>query len=60
MNLLHRIDLLTKLGDYMLSGEEGWVAAVEKAGRENGWFTPEFTDAAIKNIATSFLKKEKL
>lgn len=60
MTLQDRIEWLSKLGDYMLSTERGWSDALEKAGRENGWFIPEFTDIAIKNIATAFLKKEKL
>lgn len=60
MTLQDRIEWLSKLGDYMLSPEKDWSAVLEKAGRENGWFIPEFTDIAVKNIATSFLKKEKL
>lgn len=60
MTLQDRIEWLSKLGDYMLSTERDWSDALEKAGRENGWFIPEFTDIAIKNIATAFLKKEKL
>ena len=60
MTLQDRIEWLSKLGDYMLSTEKDWSAALEKASRENGWFIPEFTAIAVKNITTSFLKKEKL
>ena len=57
MNLQYRIDLLSKLGEYMLSDDAGWVAAKEKAGWQNAWFIPEFIELATKNIATNFLKK---
>ncbi|MBI3138501.1 MAG: acyl-CoA reductase [Sphingobacteriales bacterium] len=60
MNLPHRIYLLSRLGEYILSGEPGWQEAVEKAGHENGWFIPEFVDKAAKNIALSFLQKDRL
>ncbi len=60
MNLLHRIHLMNKLGEYMLSGDRDWADALEKAGRENGWFIPEFVEASVKNITASFLKKETL
>ena len=51
MNLQYRIDLLVQLGKYMLSGEEEWIAAKERAGYENGWFIPEFAENATHNIA---------
>ena len=60
MNLPYRIDLLTRLGEYILSNEETWLEAKEKAGHENGWFIPEFVDLATQNIARSFLQKEIL
>ena len=60
MNLPYRIDLLTRLGEYILSNEEPWQEAKEKAGYENGWFIPEFVDLASNTIARSFLQKDKL
>ena len=60
MNLPYRIDLLVRLGEYILSNEEPWKQAKENAGYENGWFIPEFVDLAIQNIARSFLQKESL
>ncbi|MDZ4794390.1 MAG: acyl-CoA reductase [Bacteroidota bacterium] len=60
MNLQHRIDLLVQLGQYILSGDEQWQSAKEKASRENGWFVPEFIEEATKKIAQSFLQKEQL
>jgi hypothetical protein len=60
MNLPYRIDLLVRLGEYILSNEESWKQTKEKAGYENGWFIPEFVDLAIQNIARSFLQKDIL
>jgi Acyl-CoA reductase (LuxC) len=60
MILNDRIQLLSKLGDYLLSENSEWQKAKQKAFFENGWFIPEFIDLATKNIADNFLRKEKL
>lgn len=60
MNLQHRIDLLVRLGEYILSDNEDWMAAKERASRENGWFIPEFIDLASNNIARQFLQRDIL
>ena len=60
MKLEQRIDLLTSLGKYLLSAEPEWEAAKRKAHAENGWFTPEFIETAIRQIAHGFLQKEAL
>ena len=60
MNVQHRLDLLTRLGEYLLANDESWVEAKEKAFRHNGWFIPEFTDLACRNIAYTFLAKPAL
>ena len=60
MNLQQRVDLLERLGQYILSDNEDWQAAKDKASRENGWFTPDFINLATRQIATHFLQKEKL
>jgi hypothetical protein len=60
MNLQERINLLSRLGDYMLSDDENWQRAKEKAGRENSWFIPEFIELSSTNIATQFLDKAAL
>lgn len=57
MNLQHRIDLLVKLGTYMLSDEASWQAAKLRAGQENSWFTPEFIDLSVRNIVQGFLQE---
>ena len=60
MNLQERINLLSRLGEYMLSETESWQDAKENASRENSWFIPEFVALAVANIAQSFLKKDAL
>ena len=55
MILQERIELLGKLGQYMLSGDAEWQAIKERAYRENQWFVPEFIEQSVKNIATHFL-----
>jgi len=60
MILQHRIDWLSKLGNYMLSNDEAWEEAKHKAFLENSWFTPEFINIAVKNIVENFLHYDKL
>ena len=60
MNLQYRIDLLARLGAYILSADPAWRDVKEKAGLENGWFIPEFVELATRNIAGSFLEKGRL
>ncbi len=60
MNLQQRIKILVKLGDYMQNNGHEWSDAKEQANRENPWFVPEFIEMSSKNIATSFLRKDKL
>jgi Acyl-CoA reductase (LuxC) len=60
MNLQYRIDLLSRLGEYILSGQEQWQNVKDRAERENGWFIAEFVEMATNNIAKKFLQKEIL
>lgn len=60
MNLQQRIDLLIRLGKYILENNETWKQAKQDAERQNSWFTPEFTDLASVNITNQFLLAEKL
>ena len=60
MHLQQRLDLLERLGNYMLSDNNNWAEAIEKAHRENGWFTPDFIKLALNNIAIEFLQPGKL
>ena len=60
MNLQKRIDLLIRLGEYILENNQSWREAKEEAERFNNWFTPEFLDNSSINIAEQFLQPEKL
>ena len=55
MNLQMRIEILTRLGQYILSDDPAWKLAKEKASIQNSWFTPEFIELATSNIAKQFL-----
>ena len=60
MNLQYRIDLLCRIGEYILSDDINWLQAKEKTSHENSWFTPEFIHLASTNIARSFLQRKIL
>ena len=60
MKLQHRKALLVQLGNYINSTEKEWKSIKEKAFFENSWFTPEFIDLAVQNIAREFLLPEKI
>ncbi|MBX3253536.1 MAG: acyl-CoA reductase [Chitinophagaceae bacterium] len=60
MNLQERTEILTRLKDYMLSGDTGWKNIQRQAAENNAWFIPEFITHAIQQIAHNFLDREKL
>lgn len=60
MNLQERIELLGRLGEYMLSDDERWQQAKTRASLENAWFIPEFVNLASASIASSYLQKDIL
>lgn len=60
MNLQYRIDLLARLGDYILSDNEEWLQVQERASRENGWFIAPFLQQALQAIGHQYLQKEAL
>ncbi len=55
MILQERIQLMSRLGQYMLGNDPEWLAIQESAYRENQWFIPEFIEQSVQNIATHFL-----
>jgi hypothetical protein len=55
-----RIELLSRLGKYMLSEDEEWTEAQALAENRNAWFTIPHIQTAVKSIATNYLQKEKL
>ncbi|HEX2627709.1 MAG TPA: acyl-CoA reductase [Chitinophagaceae bacterium] len=60
MNLQYRIDLMSRLGQYILINPDTWQTAKDRAYNTNGWFVPEFVEPATENIATHFLNKDIL
>lgn len=60
MILQERIELLTRLGGYILENPPAWQDAKERAYRENPWFIPEFIEEASQAIAWQFLQKDLL
>jgi hypothetical protein len=60
MNLQYRIDLFTRLGRYILSGDAEWLKAKDEASRTNNWFIPDFIDLATSAIAEFFLREDSL
>ncbi|MFT3678737.1 MAG: acyl-CoA reductase [Ferruginibacter sp.] len=60
MKLQNRIEILLQLGAYLNGNDAGWQEAKQRASVQNGWFTPEFIELAVKNIAGNFLEKDKL
>src|SRR5688572_15867107 len=60
MDLQQRLNLLVEMGEYISAAPDSWLAAKEKAYRENGWFIPEFVDLSTSNISTEFLDRDKL
>lgn len=60
MKLEQRIQLLAELGNYCLSDEPGWKKAKLEASHKNGWFTTEFIENAVVQIAREYLQKDKL
>ena len=60
MILKRRLELLSRLGNYMLGDDALWQEVKQRAFLENGWFVPEFVELAVRNIAENFLQKDKL
>ena len=60
MTLQTRIQLLVRLGEYMLSEEAEWIDCIDRAYRENPWFIPEFIDLSVEKIAENFLQEKAL
>lgn len=55
-----RIGVLSQLGEYMLSNDSTWQDIQHRAMLANSWFTAGNIELSIKNIATSYLQKNKL
>ena len=51
---------MVRLGEYMQNANEDFKEIKQKASNENPWFTPEFTNISVANIAKSYLQKKAL
>ncbi len=60
MDLQQRLDLMVRLGKFMLGNDEEWMAIKEFAARDNAWFTDDFITLSINNICHQFLDEKKL
>lgn len=60
MNLQQRIQLLEKLGNYILSQEPEWKAVKERAAWENTWFDAAFIELACAAIGERYLSRPAL
>ncbi|MBK7762358.1 MAG: acyl-CoA reductase [Bacteroidetes bacterium] len=55
-----RITILLKLKEYILSNEPRWLEIIEKAERQNAWFTKAFIWQAIHSISDAYLHEVAL
>jgi len=60
MDLQQRINLMVQLGKFMLSDDAEWLEAKDKAVRLNAWFTEDFVNLSVSNIAHQFLQADAL
>lgn len=60
MKFSQRLEVLTRLQAYMLSNDEQWLAAKEKAFTHNGWFILQFINLAAENVANLLLSPTTL
>jgi hypothetical protein len=60
MDTQQRIELLVRLGKYILEAGEGWQAARHTAIIQNGWFTSDTIDMAAGHIARTYLNGDNL
>ena len=55
VDISRKIDLLQRLGIYMLSNDEGWETAKQWAQSKNAWFTKATIEMAVANIVHTML-----
>jgi hypothetical protein len=55
MNLQVRLNLLSRLRNYLLSDHEAWLEAKESAAYQNSWFLPEFIDLQVSQLCRFML-----
>lgn len=55
MKLQNRIQILSRLKEYLETDGNEWKSIKENAYQQNNWFTPEFINLAVDNIVNRFL-----
>ncbi len=60
MHLQQRLEILNILGEHLISDDAILEETKYKAFTANNWFTKEFVDNALHQIATQFLEKSAL
>ena len=60
ISVQEKVQLLVRLGEYMLGDDENWLLAQDRATSANAWFTPESIQLAVKNIVAQFLQHDLL
>lgn len=60
MDLQQRINLMVQLGKFMLSDDAEWLETKDKSVRLNAWFTEDFVNLSVTNIANQFLQVDAL
>src|SRR6187401_3216788 len=60
MKLQNRIQILSRLKEYLETDGNEWKSIKENAYQQNNWFTPEFINLAVDNIVNRFLPENTL
>jgi len=60
MNVEQRINILEKLGNYILDAEDEWEETKKRAERANNWFTTDAINRSAESITRNFLDKKVL
>ena len=60
MNVEQRVDLMEKLGQYLVSEDAGLAIIKESATYDNQWFVVDFINYQLQHIANEFLSRKNL
>lgn len=60
LNLNERLVLLDRLRQLMIGSDPEWQACKKEASVQNAWFTEDFIQTAVNNIATGLLSPRQL
>ena len=60
MNLQQRLEILSRLGEYISAQSPEWQLACQRAEQQNNWFTQAFIQTSTDAIVKNFLHPTKL